>query len=418
MQRVRLLPLFAAILLLLALPLIATAQDEPVRLVLAGWSSSTEETATLNALLADFTEQTGIEVEWQISTDHRTQLQTAFASGSYPNVFYIDSSYLLDWVDAGVVAIGEDVVEDQDGFYESLLDVFTVGGTLYCPPKDFSTMALQYNRDLFDAAGLDYPTADWTWDDLTAAAAALTDADAGVIGLVTPPNFERWLPFLYQNGGAIFDDITGEYVMNDEAALEAVDFYISFSRDGIGGTPDSVDAGWGGEAFGEGRAAMAMEGNWVINFLIQDYPELNWGAVELPAGAAGNATMAFTVCYGVGAENANLEESWQLVNFLTGAAGQLATTEVSFGPMPTRPDVADAYVDVWVPRTEGIGFDAADVNAFVAGAEYSYPWQLPIGFQPYVDTFNAALQRAFTGEITAADVIAQAEAAAMEVMGG
>ncbi len=428
MKRVRLLSLLAIFALLLTIPNILSAQDDEedegdmmssdVQLVLAGWSSSTEETNTLNALLEQFTEATGITVEWQITTDHRTQLQTAFASGTYPNVFYIDSSYLLDWVDSGVVSIGEDLIEDQDGFYGSLLDIFTVGGTLYCPPKDFSTMALQFNKDLFDAAQLEYPTSDWTWDDLYAAAETLTDPSANVVGLVTPPNFERWLPFLYQAGGAIFDEITGEYVMNDEAALEALDFYVSFSRDGIGGAPDEVDAGWGGEAFGEGRSAMAMEGNWVINYLLEDYPELNWGVVELPIGPVDRATMAFTVCYGVGEDNAYLEESWELVNFLTGETGQLATTEVSFGPMPTRDSAAEAYVDVWLPRSEGRGFEAGDVEAFIAGAEYSYPWQLPIGFGVYVDAFNAALQRAFAGEITPEEVLEEAESAAMEVMGG
>lgn len=393
------------------------AQEEEITLVLAGWSSSTEETDTLNALLAQFTEETGIKVEWQISTDHTVQLQNAFASGEYPNVFYIDSSKLPDWVAADVVSVGEDFIEDQEGFYPALLDIFTENGTLYCPPKDFSTMALQYNKDLFDAAGLEYPTADWTWDDLYAAAEALTDPEAGVIGLVTPPNFERWLPFLYQAGGAIFDEITGEYVMNDEAALQALEYYVSFSTNGVGGTPSAVDSGWGGEAFGKGVAAMAMEGNWTINFLLENYPELNWGVVELPAGPVGKATMAFTVCYGVGADNDYLEESWQLVNFLTNEAGQLATTEVSFGPMPTRPSVAQAYVDVWVPRAEGKGFDPADVNAFIAGGDYSYPWKLPVGFGPYVDAFNAALQRAFAGEITAADVLAEVEGVATEIMG-
>ncbi|MCL4254052.1 MAG: extracellular solute-binding protein [Anaerolineae bacterium] len=392
------------------------AQDEGVTLILAGWSSSEEETETLNALLAQFTEETGINVEWQISTDHVVQLQNAFASGDYPNVFYIDSSKLPDWVAADVVSEGADYIEDVEGFYPALLDIFTQDGILYCPPKDFSTMALQYNKDLFDAAGLEYPTADWTWDDLYEAAAALTGD--GVLGLVTPPNFERWLPFLYQNGGAIFDDVTGEFVLNNDAALEALEFYITFSLDGIGGTPDAVDAGWGGEAFGNGSVAMAMEGNWVINFLLENYPELNWGVVELPMGPVQQATMAFTVCYGVGKANDHLEESWQLVNFLTNEAGQSATNQVSFGPMPTRPAVADEYVEIWFPRAEETGFDAADVSAFVAGGDYSYPWKLPVGFGPFVDTFNAELQRAFTGEISAADVLAAAEAVAMEVMGG
>ncbi|HRF94023.1 MAG TPA: hypothetical protein PLZ51_02455, partial [Aggregatilineales bacterium] len=54
-------------------------EEEGITLVLAGWSSSTEETDTLNALLAQFTEETGIAVDWQISTDHTVQMQNAFA---------------------------------------------------------------------------------------------------------------------------------------------------------------------------------------------------------------------------------------------------------------------------------------------------------------------------------------------------
>ena len=165
------------------------------------------------------------------------------------------------------------------------------------------------------------------------------------------------------------------------------------------------------------EATMAMEGNWVINFLLQNYPELNWGVAELPAGPAGKATMAFTVCYGVGQDNPFPEESWELVNFLTGEEGQIRASDVSFGPMPTRPGASEAYLATWGPRSEGLAFDPADIDAFVVGADYSYRWQFPVGFGPFIDTFNSAIQRAASGEITAEDVLFEAELAAMEVMG-
>jgi multiple sugar transport system substrate-binding protein len=145
----------------LALPIMA--QDSPISLTVAGWSSNPAEDAALNARLEAFmAENPGISVRFVPSTDHNVTMQTAFASGTYPEVFYVDSSRLPDWATAGVVAIGDEDIEDLDGFYPALLDVFTFEGDLYCPPKDFSTMALQYNKDLFDAAGLEYPTADWT----------------------------------------------------------------------------------------------------------------------------------------------------------------------------------------------------------------------------------------------------------------
>lgn len=390
-------------------------QAQEVKLTLAGWSSNPAEDAALQAQLDLFTAETGIAVEFVPSTDHVVTMQTAFASGDYPEVFYVDSSKLPDWAEAGVMAPGDDMIEDQAGFYQPLLDVFTYDGTLYCPPKDFSTLALQYNKDLFDAAGLDYPTNDWTWDDLTAAAAALSNPDEGIIGLVLPPEMARWLPSMYQAGGSVFD-ADGNYAFDSEETRQAIEFYLSFAENGSGGTPSAVDAGWGGEAFGTGRAAMAMEGNWAIQFLLDNYPDLNWGVVELPAGPAGKATMAFTVCYGVAAANDYPEESWALVNFLTGEAGAQAVAEASFGPMPTRSSAAEAYLATWVTRAEGSGLDPADIQAFVAGGDYAKRWQFPVGWQVFIDAFNAALQRAFNGEATVDDVMFESNAAAEELM--
>jgi multiple sugar transport system substrate-binding protein len=416
MLRKRLLLVLA---MLLVLPTLAIAQDTPINITLAGWSSNPAEDDALQARLDAFNEANpDIHAEFVPSTDHPVTMQTAFAADDYPQVFYIDSSKLPDWASAGVVAIGEDEIDNQDGFYPALLDIFRFEEDLYCPPKDFSTMALQYNKDLFDAAGVDYPTADWTLDDLSAAAEALTDKDAGVIGLVTPPNLERWLPILYDYGGAIFDD-DGNYAMNSDEAVQALEYYISFAQNGTGGSPSSVDAGWGGEAFGTGRAAMAMEGNWVIQFLLDNYPELNWGVAELPLGPTGErATMAFTVCYGVAAniEGAEAEAAWKLVNFLTDDDGAESVAQASFGPMPTRASAGEAYLQTWVERTEGAKVNYEDFDAFIKGADYSHPWVLPVGFQPFTDAFNAGLQKAFDGQATAQDIIDEVASIAEELL--
>jgi len=394
-------------------------EGDGVSIVVAGWSSSPPEQEALDARLAAFMEANpDIQVQFVPASDFPVQMQTAFASGDYPEVFYIDSSKLSDWAEAGVVDIGEDRIEGAEGFFPSLLEVFTYEGDLYCPPKDFSTMALQYNKDMFDAADLEYPTADWTWDDLYAAAEALTDEEAGVIGLVTPANLERWLPFLYQNGGQLFDE-EGNIALDSEEAREALEFYLSFSENGVGGPPSAVDAGWGGDAFGQGRAAMAMEGNWVINHLLQNYPDLNWGVAEMPAGPNGDkATMAFTVCYGVASnlEDAEAEAAWKLVNFLTNEEGNQALAEVTFGPMPVRDTASQAYLENWAARTGGTLVNPEDFQAFITGADYSYPWVLPVGFQPFTDTFNAALQRAFAGQATVDDVIFESVSVAEELL--
>lgn len=394
-----------ALLMMLAFSGIASAQDE-VTLTLAGWASSPTEDEALQASIAAFEEANpNINVEFVTSPDHATTMQTAFASGNYANVFYIDSYLLPTWVNAGVVAPAGDNLESPEGFYQPLLDIFSVDGTLYCPPKDFSTLALQYNKDLFDAAGLDYPTNDWTWDDLRTAAAALTDTDTGVAGLVNPTDLPRMLAWLHGAGGGIFD-AEGNFAFDSEANREAIQFYLDMAGEGIALPASSLDAGWGGEAFGEGKSAMALEGNWIIQFLQDNYPDLNWGVVEFPAGPAGEATMAFTVCYGVAVDNEYPEESWALVNFLTNEAGAMRVAESGFGVMPTRTSAAAAWLE---SRGD-------EYQAFVAGGAYSFPWQLPEGWQEFLDTFNASVQQAVEGQMNVDDVMFEVQSVGEELL--
>ncbi|MBI5961104.1 MAG: extracellular solute-binding protein, partial [Chloroflexi bacterium] len=151
------------LLMVVALVLTGTANIAGARraseITLMGWSSSTEENDALMAQVDAFMDANpDIAVTVNLVPDYNTTIQAAFASGDSPNVFYVDSFKLPDWAEAGVLADGTGMIEDQDDIYPSLLEVFTYKDTLYCPPKDFSTMTLQYNKDMFDAAGLEYPT--------------------------------------------------------------------------------------------------------------------------------------------------------------------------------------------------------------------------------------------------------------------
>lgn len=389
----------------------AALARQATTLTLMGWSSSQAEDAALAEQIAAFEEAyPDITVNVNLVPDYDTTLQTTFASGDPPDVFYIDSLRLPDLVEAGVVDIGGDKIENPEGFYESLVNVFTYNGEFVCPPKDFSTLTLQYNKGMFDAAGLEYPTDDWTWDDLRAAAEALTGTNAEgqqVLGIVMNPELARWLPFLYQAGGSVLNDDWTEVTLDSDEAREAFNFYVGLAQDGFAGAASDVDAGWAGEAFGLGRAAMTIEGNWIIQALIDQFPDIDWGAVQLPAHpGGGEATMTFTVCYGVAAGSDNQDAAWQLANFLTGEAGGQIVAEAGFGPMPPR----TALADTWLAARGEIG------QAFLDAAEVAHPWSFPVGFGDAMDTFNAGMQLAFAGQATANDVIFETAAAAEEVL--
>jgi multiple sugar transport system substrate-binding protein len=411
MRKIQLLTLSVVLALVISGAGAALARQQ-VEITLMGWASSTEEDAALAKQVDAFmAANPDIKVNVNIVPDYETTIQAAFASGDYPNVFYVDSSKLPDWAEAGVLASGEGKIENLSDHYPSLLEAFTYKGTLYCPPKDFSILALQYNKDMFDAAGLDYPTADWTWDDLRAAAEKLTGQTADgkkILGVILPADFNRWLPFLYQAGGSVLNEDWTEVTLDSDQAREALDYYVGMVTDGIGGTPSMVDAGWGGEALGQGRAAMVMEGNWVITYLLQQFPDLHWGVTVLPKHpSGGQATMVYTVCYAVGSSNKSPDESWKLVNFLTGPEGSKLVAEQGFGVIPPAMSAADTWLQAIGPE---IG------QGFLDGASYAHKWQFPVGFQEVFDTFNADLQLAFEGQSTPEDVITDTTGVAEEVL--
>ena len=104
--------------------------------------------------------------------DYFTSLQTQIAGGSAPDTFELNYENFVTYARSGALLDLTDLVTDPERYYPLALEGFSDGGVQYGLPATFSDVVLIYNKDLFDAAGLDYPTADWTWADEQAAAEA------------------------------------------------------------------------------------------------------------------------------------------------------------------------------------------------------------------------------------------------------
>jgi multiple sugar transport system substrate-binding protein len=394
MRKSRMIGLGLTSALALALVSTAVAQDS-VTIRLWGHGSSPAEEAALAEQVASFMEANpNITVEVSLLPDYDTQLQAAFASGDYPEVFYVGQDAVDNFVDAGVIADGSMMIEDPSGIYPSLVNAFSFGGTLWCPAKDFSNLALQYNTAYFDAAGLEYPNADWTWDDLRASAEALAASGTlpeGAVPLVLNPDMDRWLAFYVQAGGELYD-ADGNFTFasegaNYDAAIAALGFFSSLNNDGLSATSADLGGGWPGESFGQGNGAMTMEGNWIISYLLDQFPDTAWGVTELPAGPGGEGTLTFSECYGVAADNEYPEESWMLVNFLTGAEGSEMIAQGGFGPMPPR----TASAATWLAAR------GEEYAAFVDGSANAVAPVMPVGFQEFRDELNNGIALSFEG---------------------
>jgi multiple sugar transport system substrate-binding protein len=363
-------------------------------LQLAGWASSDAENRRLQEVADAYNEQSPNAVALNFLPEYDTTLQTAIAGGQPPDVFYVDANRLPDLVEAGVLDDAEGRIDDPDDFIDSIRDAFTYGGTFYCPPKDYSTLALQYNVDLFDDAGVEPPT---TWEELREAAQALTDDDT--VGLVIGTEYPRWGAFMLQAGGGLTDEDVTEMTLDTPENREAFEFLEQLFHDGYAATAAELDAGWPGEAFGLERAAMTVEGNWIVPALRNDYPDVNWGVAELPVGPAGPGTLAFTVCYAVPADAADPEASWDLVDYLVSTDVMLDNT-IDFPVLPSRESAAQGWLDA-----------NDELTPFVESAEYARPFQFVPGFADVLDALNDGIQGIAAGNRTIDEVFAQVQPA-------
>ncbi|MGQ0600535.1 MAG: ABC transporter substrate-binding protein [Anaerolineales bacterium] len=329
---------------------VVEVQGEKTVVRLSGWASSPAETALLESLLYKFSvENPDIVVKYEpITGDYKQALLTSFASGTEPDVFYMDIFWWQELAKNEVLLPLDDLMAgagtDKADFIPALIDAFTFDGKVYGIPKDFNTLGLFYNKDLFAAAGIDEPTDDWTWDDLKAASEKLTDTSdqaKPVYGFGVPPDPGRFPVFVFQNGGNVMNADFTDTELDSDAAVGAAAFYTGLKTDGAAALPSDVGEGWQGTVFGKGQFAMVYEGGWLIPYLRDQFPNTKYGVVLPPAGPGGEGNLIFTVAWGVSANTQNAEAAYKVVDFLTNEASQDQVLNSGFA-LPSRTALGDS----------------------------------------------------------------------------
>jgi multiple sugar transport system substrate-binding protein len=322
------------------------AETKAVQEAAAKWASATGNTATVTP-----------------AQDLTQQLGQAFAGDTPPDVFYVDAGRFADYASVGALEPYGDKISNSGDFYESLRTTFTYDGKLYCAPKDFSTLALQVNTDLWAKAGLtdaDIPT---TWEQLTATAQKLKAK--GITPLALGDTRDRIGAFMRQAGGWLTSEDGKQATADTPENLQALQYVKSLLTAGLAQYPKQLDAGWSGEAFGKGKAAMTIEGNWIKGALQNDFPNIKYTVHPLPAGPKGKGTLSFTNCWGIAAKSKFKEQAIKFVEAMTAVDQQLAFAK-AFGVMPSRQSVRDQYMQAFPndkPFIEAAEYAHGPVNA-------------------------------------------------------
>lgn len=272
-------------------------------------------------------------------------LKTRMVSNAEPDIFYMDIFQAEQFIDAGKLASldGMFTQEEIAEFEPALMNAFTAeDGTLYGVPKDFSTLALYYNVEMFEKAGLEPPK---TWEELEQAAKVLTKD--GVTGLSLQNEMPRVQPFFYSNGGTMLEN--GKPTLNNPKNIEAYEFWLSLYKNGYAKTPQQLGVGWDGDAFAAGDVAMTIEGTWMIHSMLEVAPDMKYAVVPVPQKEK-PSSMQFTVAYSMSTSTKNPEQAKDVIKFLTSKEQQALITDAGRA-MPSRLDSLEEFKVKWPERS-------------------------------------------------------------------
>lgn len=275
-----------------------TYSGPPVTITYAMWGDTTE-LANQQKIVDAFTKlNPSITVKVSVADwdSYWPKLQTDLAAGNAPDVFLMDGPLYPDYQTRNQLLDLTPFIA-RDGFDTSQLvdlavqDFKAADGNLYGLPRDLNTIALFYNKTMFDAAGLPYPDETWDWNKLVEVATKLTRTSGGKTsqwGFYTETSDMEnyWSSLVWQAGGDILSADKKTVVVNSDQSAAGIQFLQDLIyKDKVMAQPV---AGGSGDMFENGQAAMEANGSWLVP--THEAAGISFGVAPLPRGAAGQAT--------------------------------------------------------------------------------------------------------------------------------
>ena len=344
--------------------------------------------AGLQKIADEWTEESGVKVKINVVDwdNYWTLLEAGASGGQMPDVFWMHSNTAQMYMENDLLLNLDDYIANDDAidlsnYYEGVVDLYNRddNGSQYALPKDHDTIALLYNKAIFDKYGVEYPTDDWTWEDVRDAAAKISEAGKadGVYGYAinTSNNQDGWYNIIYDYGGQVItDDHKGTTIGSDEAkaGMEMMRQILEVAA------PQTVVAETGTDSlFNSGLAAMITQGSWMINtfYKAEHHDDYAWAMLPY-ADVNGNGTCdkgeRYSAYNGLGwaaaANTANPDAAYSLISYFCSEKAQKeqASLGVTMGGMKgVSEDFANA-------------FEGMDVSAFTRAEEEG-----DLFFRPY-----------------------------------
>jgi multiple sugar transport system substrate-binding protein len=372
----------------------------PAEITFMMWGAPEEQTVW-QAVVDDFhAANPNINVKVEVSDwdSYWTKLNTLVAGGTPPDVFAMDAPLYLDWQSRGALLnlqpyldANPDMLADV---YPQTLTAYKLDDGYYGLPRDFQTIVLFYNKDMFDGAGVPYPTEDWTYDDLKDAAKKLTldsngDGKTDQYGLWTDTwDMELfWSEAIWAYGGNIISDDHTKTLIGEPEARKAWEYIDGLYKEGIIPMP-ATQGEYGGDLFQSKVAAMTTIGHWAVPGYVQ--AGINFGVAPMPSGTSGRATSVNSAGFVLSKGSKNPDAAFEFVKFAIGEAGQKRLAQLGFA-IPVLKSVATS--DAYLKQPGDL-----DQEVFLSALDYSHMKPVFRGYEEWSAAVGDGLTPVWDGE--------------------
>ncbi len=339
-HRLVLIMVVAAMLLGMLVSTIAAAAEK-VEIKIAYWDFGADNRKGYEAMAAAFNKSQDriVAVPDPMPGGMRSTFLARVAGGAGPDIVWYHSDWLLGYVEQNLLMdltpfIKKDNYDTSD-FFPSALKSLTVDGKLYGLPDYAQPTMIGYNKDMFDAAGLEYPKKDWNWDDMLQLARKLTIRDGsgkgkqfgfmGFFGFFS--NGGSFLPICWSNGGELYNkiDYPTECLATSKEVVDAVtyvrDFRFKYKAEGMPGEQTRFA---GEDHFAYGECAMAYVPPGIIAKIESAKSTFRWDFQMMPRGSVGSRPPSAVAGHSVVKSTKHPEEAWEVLKFMNSMEGQMA----------------------------------------------------------------------------------------------
>lgn len=290
--------------------------------------------------------------------DFTKKITTQIAGGNAPDIWFQENAAVLGYGDMGAAEDLMPYIKRDLKLEEYASNLFSAqeGEKVWGVPHGGNPIALAYNKDIFDAADVPYPTDDWTYEDMIEAAKLLTkdtngDGATDVYGLLTAGGItDGWFPWINSAGGQALDEAKRNAVFNDEKSLKGITEWVNTIHTYKISPSRSTNNELGGTAqmFGNGMGAMMFLqyslGSAVLN---TNFPDLNYDTAKIPLTFDGSErvvpNVSNTWLIFSKAKEDNKEAAWTFLKYYLSTDVQKLVAE-SGSTIPVNKE-ALAYVD-------------------------------------------------------------------------